>query len=174
MLFYDGVSTCGVSFRRPSPEIGLLSPARRTRVPARPDKRIPTGLTARVRRVRTRPDGEFKRTGHRLNPEAPSSGAGLTGDARVTGDISIFSGVTPVSPGGWRGGHRGGDAGVTGEVGSMPTTGPSIGQPTSEEWPAGVGPAFARRGIVVTVGGAGPAALHMPDAGLSNISIPHA
>lgn len=112
MLFDYAISTCGVFSRRPPPEIGSPTLSSRTRVTARPGERIPAGLTVVAGLVRTRPGGGFKGSGHRLNPEAPPSCAGLTGDAHVTGDIQTFFGVPAVRgdagvTGGWRGGHRG-------------------------------------------------------------------
>lgn len=165
MLFNYAICTRGVSSRRPLPEIGLLSLSRRARVTARLGKRIPVGLTAGVGLVRTRPDGGFKWIGHRLNPEAPSSGAGLTGDAHVTGDIHVFYGIsavggTPVSPGDGVEVTRG----VT--LASPGVWCPCRLNPPLRNRPQGDGlPAFARRRIVITVGGAGPAAFRPPVAG---------
>ncbi|MDB6132765.1 MAG: hypothetical protein JWM59_1008 [Verrucomicrobiales bacterium] len=88
-------------------------------------RRLPLVATAAGDgRIGARSGGERGSTGHRLNPEAPSRGAGVTGDLHVTGDMKFFfrnsvGGVTPMPPEGWRGGHRGGDTGVTRGVASM-------------------------------------------------------
>ncbi|MDB6135863.1 MAG: Cystathionine gamma-synthase [Verrucomicrobiales bacterium] len=89
------------------PSVAAL--AGRTRVTARHCKRIPVGLTTGGGLIRTRSGGVgLKSTGYRLDPNPDAS----TGDAGVTGDIRTFfgdsaAGVTPMSPEGWRGGHRG-------------------------------------------------------------------
>ncbi|RYD32314.1 MAG: hypothetical protein EOP86_15960 [Verrucomicrobiaceae bacterium] len=96
--------------------------ARMARVSERHCKRILVGLTASGELIRTRRGGGSKPVGYRLNPVDPSHdagpGPGPTGDTHVTGDIQTFfddsaGRVTPVSPEGWHGSHRGGDTGFS-------------------------------------------------------------
>ncbi|MDB6136804.1 MAG: hypothetical protein JWM59_5047 [Verrucomicrobiales bacterium] len=172
MLSNYAIFTCGVSSRRPLPEIGfpsLSTLARRARVAARLGKRIPVGLTTGVGLVRTRPDGGFKWIGHRLNPEAPSSGAGLTGDAHVTGDIHVFYGipavgVTPVSPGEWRGGHPGVTPASPGEWRPCRLNPPLGNRPQGDGLP-GAGRHLRGEGLSLrlTVPAPPPSALRLPD-----------